>query len=103
MPLARATGIGSTFDCAAHSKSVCFFDSAIISSPVIGRFSVSVAISSPSFSGGVAGQPRRFWPRKHERTKQDSHDIPFRVFAFSRLRLSLQHRLTLRLELVPRL
>src|SRR4029078_7855106 len=46
MPLARATGIGSTFDCADHSKSVCFFDSAIISSPLIVA-SVSVAIPSP--------------------------------------------------------
>src|SRR4051812_21792249 len=44
MPLARSTGMGSTFDCADHSKSVCFFESAIISSPVIGFFSVSVAI-----------------------------------------------------------
>src|SRR6202521_2695558 len=35
MPLARAMGMGSTVACAAHSKSVCFFDSAIISSPVI--------------------------------------------------------------------
>src|ERR1700687_4088626 len=35
MPWARATGMGSTAACAAHSKSVCFLDSAIISSPVI--------------------------------------------------------------------
>src|SRR4051794_39662893 len=34
-PLARATGMGSTADCAAHSKSVCAFESATISSPVI--------------------------------------------------------------------
>ena len=34
-PLARATGIGSTAPCADHSKMVCFFDSATISSPVM--------------------------------------------------------------------
>ena len=33
MPLARATGIGSTVACADHSKIVCFFDRATISSP----------------------------------------------------------------------
>src|SRR5216117_2803721 len=44
IPFDRATGIGSTFDCADHSKSVCFFDSATISSPLIVLFSVSVAI-----------------------------------------------------------
>src|SRR5581483_6852229 len=48
MPFARATGIGSTFACADHSKSVCFFDSATISSPLIVVFNVSVAISAPS-------------------------------------------------------
>ena len=32
-PLARATGIGSKAPCADHSKIVCFFDSATISSP----------------------------------------------------------------------
>ena len=31
--LARATGIGSTVACAAHSKIVCFFDRATMSSP----------------------------------------------------------------------
>ena len=36
-PLARATGIGSTAPCTAHSKIVCFFVSAMISSPVIVR------------------------------------------------------------------
>src|SRR4051812_44442621 len=45
-PLARATAIGSTFDCADHSNSVCFRDSAIISSPVI-DLNVSVAILVP--------------------------------------------------------
>src|SRR6516162_7112608 len=48
MPFARATGIGSTFDCAVHSKSVCFFDKAIISSPVMVLCAVSVAIA-PAF------------------------------------------------------
>src|SRR5581483_6740458 len=53
MPCARATGIGSTFDCADHSKSVCFFDSAIISSPLI-VVSVSVAMSVPTLQHCVA-------------------------------------------------
>src|SRR5437764_14895447 len=44
MPLARATGIGSTFDCAAHSYRVWRLASATISSPVIVLRSVSVAI-----------------------------------------------------------
>src|SRR6476620_11518460 len=34
MPLALATGIGSTAPCTAHSNNVCFFDSATISSLV---------------------------------------------------------------------
>src|SRR6266545_1345736 len=34
-PLARATGIGSTAPCAAHSEIVCFFDRAMISSLVM--------------------------------------------------------------------
>ena len=41
---ARSTGIGSTFDCADHSNNVCFFESAIISSPVTGFFNVWVTI-----------------------------------------------------------
>src|SRR4051794_2870387 len=44
MPLARETGMGSTLDCADHSKSVCFFDIATISSPVIAA-RTSVAMS----------------------------------------------------------
>src|SRR3954447_23928997 len=36
--------MGSTFDCADHSKSVCFFERAIISSPVMVCLRVSVAI-----------------------------------------------------------
>src|SRR3954471_19142386 len=36
-PLARATGIGSTAACAAYSNIVCFFVSAMMSSPVIVR------------------------------------------------------------------
>src|SRR6266545_3811572 len=35
MPLARATGIGSTADCADHSKSVCRRQRSTISSPVM--------------------------------------------------------------------
>ena len=46
MPFARATGIGSTFDCADHSKSVCFFDSATISSPLIVFGAVSIVMSN---------------------------------------------------------
>src|SRR3982751_6101191 len=52
MPFARATGIGSTFDCADHSKSVCFFDSAIISSPLIVA-SISVAMCSSISAASV--------------------------------------------------
>src|SRR5215831_8101767 len=76
MPFDRATGIGSTLDCADHSKSVCFFDSTIISSPVIVFVSVSVAMSDPGF----------------------------RVFVFSwPTHLLLQHFLSLRPEFIPRL
>src|SRR5579864_155261 len=53
MPLARATGSGSTFDCADHSNSVCLRDSAIISSPVIVFFKVSVAIYVSRLSRAV--------------------------------------------------
>ena len=47
IPVARATGSGSTSPCADHSKSVCFFDSAIISSPVIAPGAVSVFMGYP--------------------------------------------------------
>src|SRR4051812_15507536 len=53
MPLARSTEIGSTFDCADHSKRVCFFERAIISSPVIDFFSVSIAIRYLLSSGAA--------------------------------------------------
>src|SRR5581483_10276407 len=53
MPFARATGIGSTFACADHSKSVCFFESATISSPLIVA-SVSVAMSVPALQHRIA-------------------------------------------------
>src|SRR5437870_2656340 len=74
MPWARATGMGSTVACAAHSKSVCFFDSAIISSPVIVIYNnsikeihmrIGIALSLVSFAvlalalvqGGVEAEP----------------------------------------------
>src|SRR5262245_12765504 len=50
MPLAPATGIGSTLDWADHSKSVWRFVSATISSPVI--FFSSVAVVMGTSLGG---------------------------------------------------
>src|SRR5208282_3429984 len=44
MPLARATGIGSTFDCADHSYSVCFLVRSTISWPVMPGTVVTVVI-----------------------------------------------------------
>src|ERR1700758_301648 len=46
MPLARATGIGSTFDCADHSKSVCFLVRSTISCPDSDGVVVRVVIFS---------------------------------------------------------
>src|SRR6516164_1963078 len=61
MPLARATGMGSTFDWADHSNRVCFLVRSTISWPVIaGLATVVVMDSSRSKSfhhGGTA--PRR--------------------------------------------
>src|SRR5262244_3593945 len=49
MPLARATGMGSTLDCADHSKSVCFLVRSTISCPVIvGKAVVVVVMSGPN-------------------------------------------------------
>src|SRR5271157_4950499 len=48
MPFARATGIGSTLDCADHSYSVCFFVRSTISWPVMAGTVVAVVIK---FSG----------------------------------------------------
>src|SRR5260370_33906886 len=45
MPLARATGIGSTFDCADHSYSVCLRARSTISLPVMEDVSAIVVIS----------------------------------------------------------
>ena len=47
-PSARATAIGATFFCAVHSKIVCVFDSATISSLVmdIGLTSTSAVVTS---------------------------------------------------------
>src|SRR4029077_21018224 len=44
MPLARATGMGSTLDCADHSNSVCFFVRSTISWPVMVGLAVAVVI-----------------------------------------------------------
>src|SRR5208282_1818903 len=44
MPLARATGMGSTFDCADHSNSVCFLVRSTISWPVMVGFVIAVVI-----------------------------------------------------------
>src|SRR5579871_941087 len=44
MPLALATGMGSTFDCADHSKSVCFLVRSTISGPVRAGFASVVVI-----------------------------------------------------------
>src|SRR5580698_4001739 len=46
MPFARATGIGSTFDCADHSYNVCFLVRSTISFPVIVGVAVAVVIQS---------------------------------------------------------
>src|SRR5262249_1151712 len=49
MPVARATGMGSTLDCADHSKSVCFLVRSTISCPVIvGKAVVVVVMSGPN-------------------------------------------------------
>src|SRR5215510_6394775 len=80
MPFARATGIGSTFDCAVHSKSVCFFDSAIISSPlIVDKVSTVIRTSLP------------FAPLDLLVPSADP-DLP-----------ASKHRVPLRLELVARL
>src|SRR6266446_5463196 len=44
MPFARATGMGSTLDCADHSKSVCFLVRSTISWPVIVGVAIAVVI-----------------------------------------------------------
>src|ERR1700675_4317196 len=48
MPLALATGMGSTFDCADHSNSVCVFVRSTISWPVIVGLAVAVVIYNNS-------------------------------------------------------
>src|SRR4029079_1259698 len=59
MPFALATGMGSTFDCADHSNSVCLRARATISSPVI-AVCVSVAAITPfPRPGAVTDGPRR--------------------------------------------
>src|SRR5579864_1877294 len=45
MPLARATGIGSTLDCADHSYSVCLRQRSTISCPVIAGLATVVVIA----------------------------------------------------------
>src|SRR5208282_594144 len=48
MPLARATGMGSTLDCADHSNRVCFLVRSTISWPVIVGLAVAVVIDKNS-------------------------------------------------------
>src|SRR5258705_9766525 len=70
MPLARATGIGSTFDCADHSNSVCFLVRATISSPVSFFSTVAVLISSLLLQvaqGRDAARAGRFLDRPQDR------------------------------------
>src|SRR5438270_8259521 len=50
MPLALATGMGSTLDCADHSNNVCFFVRSTISCPVIDFSTVVVAINASEFA-----------------------------------------------------
>src|SRR5258706_1693030 len=53
MPFARATGMGSTFDCADHSNNVCFFVRSTISWPVMVGVDIAVVIPAsfqPSYS-----------------------------------------------------
>src|SRR4051812_41540808 len=94
--------MGSTFDCADHSKSVCFFERAIISSPVIVFFSVPVAILNLLSTLTE--------PRKHETHEGGTKNSPgTRRLLFVKSSCSwclrglgslLQHRVALRLELV---
>jgi hypothetical protein len=49
MPLAFATGIGSTFDCADHSNNVCFLFRSTIYGPVMAGVVRVVVINVPCF------------------------------------------------------
>src|SRR5215470_9447449 len=48
MPFARATGMGSTLDCADHSNSVCFLVRSTISLPLMAAVTVAVVMGSSS-------------------------------------------------------
>src|ERR1700728_205337 len=50
MPLALATGIGSTFDCADHSNSVCLRVRSTISWPVMDGVAIAVVMIKNSFA-----------------------------------------------------
>src|ERR687896_181506 len=73
-PLAPATGIGSTFDCADHSNSVWRLVRATISSPVIVPRSVSIAMGPPlalrsaDYTTPDNSQPPAPWGRDGGRT-----------------------------------
>src|SRR5947208_10627920 len=58
MPLALATGMGSTLDCADHSNNVCFFVRSTISCPVMDFSSVVVAINASEFATDLHGYSR---------------------------------------------
>src|ERR1700722_17669119 len=65
MPLARATGIGSTFDCADHSNSVCFLVRSTISWPVMDGLATVVLIISSR---------KTVSPQSHRDTEKPSSD-----------------------------
>src|SRR5437588_7764135 len=58
IPLAFATGIGSTLDWADHSNKVCFLVRSTISCPVIDFSTVVVAINASEFATDLHGYSR---------------------------------------------
>src|ERR1017187_920428 len=61
MPFARATGMGSTFDCADHSNSVCFLVRSTISWPVMVGTVVTVVIRCSGLTRRLSGNLRAAW------------------------------------------
>src|SRR5262245_24590137 len=107
MPLARATGMGSTLDCADHSKSVCFLVRSTISCPVIvGKAVVVVVMSGPNQISfplwtfvSLVGYILFSLPRtqRHTEKQQQRKNESTRICASvpspsARLRLSFQYR-----------
>src|SRR4030095_17039029 len=93
--------MGSTFDCAVHSKSVCFFESAIISSPVIVP-SVSVAIRPPhQCTTTEVTDTNGVTPLSCTKKISGSPFVSVSTVVVP-LRPALQHCLTFCSELVPR-